>query len=273
MTVLVRGSFDDLKSRHMRFLEEAARRGPVHLLLRDDQAVEALQGKAPKFPLAEREYFLRAVRYVDRVTPVGLPLQADALPGSHIDSPATWVVGEADDSGAKREFCECQGLEYCVIRDADLAGFPESTPEEPCGGPTARKKVLVTGCYDWFHTGHVRFFEEVSELGELYVVVGHDANIQLLKGEGHPMFPAEERRYMVGSIRFVHQALIATGDGWLDAEPEIKRIRPDIYAVNEDGDKPVKREYCEALGIEYRVLKRLPRPGLPKRQSTDLRGF
>jgi hypothetical protein len=67
--------------------------------------------------------------------------------------------------------------------------------------------------------------------------------------------------------------LISSGDGWLDAEPEILQIKPDIYAVNEDGDRPEKREYCEANGIEYRVLKRTPKEGLPRRQSTDLRGF
>jgi hypothetical protein len=71
----------------------------------------------------------------------------------------------------------------------------------------------------------------------------------------------------------VTQALVATGSGWLDAEPEIRAIRPDIYAVNEDGDKPEKREFCKANGIDYVVLRRVPRPGLPKRTSTDLRGF
>ncbi len=30
---------------------------------------------------------------------------------------------------------------------------------------------------------------------------------------------------------------------------------------------------AEKLGIEYLVLKRTPAPGLPKRSSTDLRGF
>ena len=43
--------------------------------------------------------------------------------------------------------------------------------------------------------------------------------------------------------------------------------------MNEDGDKPVKREYCERRGIEYVVLKRVPKAGLPRRESTDLRGF
>ena len=136
-----------------------------------------------------------------------------------------------------------------------------------------RKKIVATGCYDWFHTGHVRFTEEVSAYGDLYVIVGHDANIRLLKGEGHPLIPEAERRYVVGSIKYVKQALISSGEGWLDADPEIQRLKPDIYAVNEDGDKGGKREYCEKLGIEYLVLKRAPAPGLPKRSSTDLRGF
>jgi glycerol-3-phosphate cytidylyltransferase-like family protein len=78
---------------------------------------------------------------------------------------------------------------------------------------------------------------------------------------------------MVQSIRFVTEALISTGHGWLDAEPEIQRVKPDIYAVNEDGDKGGKREYCEKHGIEYLVLKRIPAPGLPWRSSTNLRGF
>ena len=80
-------------------------------------------------------------------------------------------------------------------------------------------------------------------------------------------------RYMVGSIRYVAQALISTGHGWLDAEPEIERLKPDIYAVNEDGDKPEKRTYCREHGIEYVVLKRLPKAGLPRRESTKMRGF
>ena len=137
-----------------------------------------------------------------------------------------------------------------------------------------KKKVIVTGCYDWLHTGHVRFFEEVAEYGDVYAVVGNDANVALLKGAGHPQFPEDERRFVVGSLKYVKQALVATGSGWLDAEPEIQRIKPDIYAVNEDGNKPQKREYCEQHGIQYLVLKRLPKPGLTARvSSTGLRGF
>ncbi|MBN2296910.1 MAG: adenylyltransferase/cytidyltransferase family protein [Pirellulales bacterium] len=156
-----------------------------------------------------------------------------------------------------------------MIDEEALRGYPLDPPDVA----SAKKKVLVTGCFDWFHSGHVRFFEEVAELGDLFVVVGHDDNIKLLKGESHPMFPAEQRRYMVGSVRLVKQAFVSSGNGWLDAEPEIERIEPDIYAVNQDGDRPEKLDYCRTHGIEYRVLQRRPKEGLPKRESTHLRGF
>jgi len=152
----------------------------------------------------------------------------------------------------------------------EVAMAPPPAPSSPSG---PRKKIVVTGTYDWLHSGHVRFFEEVSALGDLYVMVGNDANIRLLKGEGHPLLPQKERRYMVGSIKFVKQSLISSGTGWLDADPEIKILRPDIYAVNEDGDRGGKREYCRQHGIEYLVLQRQPAAGLPRRSSTGLRGF
>jgi cytidyltransferase-like protein len=268
--VVVAGSFDNLRSRHLRFLEEAARLGQVQVLVWDDEAVRAATGQLPKFPLTERLYVLQAVRYVDRVAAVSGPLDPQALPPIPDAQSSIWVVPAVDDTPQKRSYCSSRGLGYHVVADRDTAGFPPAltvTPQAP------RKKVVVTGCYDWFHSGHVRFFEEVSELGELYVVVGSDANVALLKGEGHPLFPQDERRYMVQSIRCVTQALVSSGQGWMDAEPEMALIRPDLYAVNEDGDQPEKREFCRAHGLEYVVLKRTPKEGLPRRQSTDLRGF
>jgi glycerol-3-phosphate cytidylyltransferase-like family protein len=87
------------------------------------------------------------------------------------------------------------------------------------------------------------------------------------------MFSQNQRWFVIQSIRYVKQAFIATGSGWLDAEQEIYKIKPEIYAVDEDGDRPEKCEFCQANGIEYVVLKRLPKPGLPRRQSTILCWF
>jgi cytidyltransferase-like protein len=266
--VAVSGAFDDVRSRDLRFLEEAAKVGEVTVWLWSDEAIQKFTGKAPKFPLAERLYFLNAVRYISGVEESAPNTSADELPAGI--SADIWVDCESSTNPTRAEFCKRNGITYRVIKSEEMNGFPEPPPMP---GAVGRKKVVATGCYDWFHSGHVRFCEEVSSYGDLYVIVGHDANIRLLKGEGHPLLSQEERRYVVGSIKYVKQALISTGDGWLDADPEIKRLKPDIYAVNEDGDKGGKREYCEKNGIEYLVLQRTPAPGLPKRSSTDLRGF
>jgi cytidyltransferase-like protein len=271
-SIVVSGSFDNLQSHHVRFLEEAARLGAVHVLLWSDLAVANLQGQPPRFPEQERQYLLASIRYVTGVSLSNANITADTLPTIERVKPDQWVIDEADDNPSKRAFCQDSGIAYRAIPQAQLAGFPPVILDSQTRVP-GRKKVVVTGCYDWFHSGHVRFFEEVSALGDLYVVVGHDENVRLLKGPGHPLFPQDERRYMVQSIRFVTQALVSSGSGWMDAEPEIAMLKPDSYAVNEDGDKPEKREFCRQHGLEYIVLKRTPKGGLPRRQSTDLRGF
>ncbi|MBN2559417.1 MAG: adenylyltransferase/cytidyltransferase family protein [Phycisphaerae bacterium] len=272
--IIVSGAFDNMRSRDVRFLQETARLGLLSVLLWNDAVCRALTGTEPRFPLPERLYYLQALRYVSRVHVVEKLGDADAVPSVLDVQPRTWVVRISEDTPGKRTFCHERGLDYRVVTPEQLAGFPADTPAlDAAGRQPTRKKVIVTGCYDWFHTGHIRFFEECSELGDLYVVVGHNANIRLLKGEGHPMFGQDERRYMVGSIRYVTEALISTGTGWMDAAPQVDEIRLDIYAANEDGDKPEKRQFCAEHDVEYVVLKRLPKPGLPRRESTYLRGF
>jgi cytidyltransferase-like protein len=266
--IILSGGFDDIRARDLRLLQEAAKLGDVTVLLWPDATLEKKHGRQPKFPLAERRYFLNAVRYVSRVLVADGTDDIDSLPENLRDG--LWVDAEATFNSARKKFAAENKIPCRIFAADELTGFPEPRPEPSAAG---RKKVVATGCYDWFHSGHVRFCEEVSAYGDLYLIVGHDANIRLLKGEGHPLLSQEERRYVVGSIRFVKQALISTGDGWLDADPEIRKLKPDIYAVNEDGDKGGKREYCQRLGMEYLVLKRTPAPGLPKRSSTDLRGF
>jgi cytidyltransferase-like protein len=266
--VVVSGGFDDLRSRDLRLLQEAARLGELTVLLWPDAALEKRAGRAPKLPLAERRYFLSAVRYVGKVVEADAGADFDSLPERL--RAGIWVDCAPTANAAREQFAADHRIAYRVFSADELSGFPEPPPMPSAPG---RKKIIATGCYDWFHSGHVRFCEEVSAYGDLYVCLGNDANVRALKGEGHPLLSQEERRYVVGSIRFVKQALITSGEGWLDAEPEIRRLQPDIYAVNEDGDRGGKREYCEQHGIEYLVLKRTPAPGLPRRSSTDLRGF
>ena len=202
--------------------------------------LEKFTGKTPKFPLAERLYFLNAVRYVSHVIEAAPQTHPDALPCDV--RPDLWVDEPTLTNAARQKFAVQKGITYRVLTEPELAGFPAPPPMPSAPG---RRKVVATGCYDWFHSGHVRFTEEASAYGDLYVCLGSDKNVELLKGKGHPLLCEQERRYVVGSIKYVKQALITTGSGWVDADPEIRRLKPDIYVVNEDGDKGGKREYCQ----------------------------
>ena len=134
---------------------------------------------------------------------------------------------------------------------------------------STRKRVMMSGCVDLMHSGHVACFAEASKLGDLYFCLGSDKNIELLKHK--PMIPEQERLYMVKAIRYVHDVRISRGSGDLDWLTEVDDIKPDIFFVNEDGDRPAKREACQRLGIKYVVGKREPAEGLEARSSTDLK--
>ena len=129
------------------------------------------------------------------------------------------------------------------------------------------KIVMVSGCYDLLHAGHVAFFKTAAQYGKLHVYVGQDQNIKLLKGKA-PYFSQEERRYMVRAVRFVEKANIASGSGMLDFEPDMKELKPDIFLVNSDGFTPDKKRICEENGVELVVLERIPEEGLPARSSS-----
>lgn len=131
-------------------------------------------------------------------------------------------------------------------------------------------KVFVSGCFDVLHSGHIRFFEEASQYGDLYVSIGSDKTVEELKHR-KPLYNEEERLYMVSAIRFVHQAFIAKGSGKLDFLQELKEIKPDVFFVNNDGDSPEKQAAIENLGIRYIVSNRIPKDLFPVRSTTSIR--
>jgi cytidyltransferase-like protein len=132
------------------------------------------------------------------------------------------------------------------------------------------KKVLVSGCFDMLHSGHVEFFREAAQHGDVYVALGSDKTVFDLKGR--TTFNSEqERLFMVKSVSFVKDAFISSGWGILDFEAELRVMMPDCFVVNADGHIPEKRDLCRELGIEYIILERKPHSGLAARSTTELR--
>ena len=132
------------------------------------------------------------------------------------------------------------------------------------------KKVFVSGCYDLLHSGHIEFFRQAAQYGDLYVGIGSDATILQYKNH-RTLYPEQERLFMVQSIKYVKEAYINKGTGVMDFVPTVEMLKPDRFVVNADGSSEEKRRFCEERNIEYIVLERTPAKGLNARSSTDIK--
>lgn len=132
------------------------------------------------------------------------------------------------------------------------------------------RKVFVSGCYDLLHSGHVEFFQQAARYGDLYVGIGSDSTYLEYKHR-RPMFPQEERLFMVKNIKAVKDAYINEGSGIMDFIPTLDIVKPDVFVVNADGGSEEKRRLCRERGIEYVELQRTPHEGLAARSSSALK--
>lgn len=132
------------------------------------------------------------------------------------------------------------------------------------------KKVFVSGCYDLLHSGHIEFFRQAAEYGDLYVGIGSDATYLDYKHR-KPMFPEDERLFMVKAVRYVKEACVNEGSGVIDFLPSLDRFKPDILVVNAEGGSEEKRKLCAERGMEYIELQRTPHEGLQARSSSSLK--
>lgn len=133
-----------------------------------------------------------------------------------------------------------------------------------------KNKVFVSGCFDLLHSGHVAFFKEAAQYGDVFVGIGSDKTIEELKGR-KTINSELERLYMAKAVRYVTDAWINRGSGLMDFEQDILDFEPDLFIVNEDGHSPIKNEFCAEHNIKYAVLNRIPDTQLLPRSTTDYR--
>lgn len=107
-------------------------------------------------------------------------------------------------------FVKLKSVDYQYITKTTYSGFYPDCSEND--NKQMAKKVFVSGCYDLLHSGHVEFFQQASRYGDLYVGIGSDATYLEYKHR-KPMFPQEERLFMVKNIKAVKDAYINEGSG------------------------------------------------------------
>lgn len=122
------------------------------------------------------------------------------------------------------------------------------------------KIVLVGGCFDVLHLGHVIFLEKAKKLGDkLIVLLESDENIRKEKGNNRPINNQENRAKMLMSLKVVDEVIklpeMKTDEEYVAL---IKKILPSIIAIT-DGDKRLiqKKEQAKIIGAKLVVVTKL----------------
>ena len=125
-------------------------------------------------------------------------------------------------------------------------------------------KVIVycDGSFDLPHAGHILFFEDCKGLGDVLIVgVGTDIGIRKRKGEGRPILNQDIRLKTIDSFKSVDYAFLNKLPHYRNMLSQLddcfKKLRPDIYVVNEDAfDIGYREKISKKHGVKLAVLKR-----------------
>ena len=109
-------------------------------------------------------------------------------------------------------------------------------------------KVLVTGCFDVVHIGHIRMLEHAKSLGTtLFVAIDDDERVKKDKGESRPFNNVLERKEFLLALKPVDNVVIFSSD--IDLEEVCRIYKPDIRVVGGDwyGKNIVGAKYCKKV--------------------------
>jgi len=121
-----------------------------------------------------------------------------------------------------------------------------------------RKVVLAKGAFDLLHYGHVYYLANAKKAGgdkaKLVVVVARDGTVERLKG-AKPVFPEDQRRALVESLKVVDEAILGYED--MDMLKVIEKVKPDIVALGYDEEKVEERlrELIAEKNLNVKVVR------------------
>lgn len=126
-----------------------------------------------------------------------------------------------------------------------------------------KNKVLVGGCFDLLHFGHIDFLRQAKGLGDhLVVALESDENVRKTKGESRPIHPQSQRKEMLAALLHVDEVIELppmNTDGEYVAL--VKQIAPSVIATTEGDPILAKKErHAESVGARLVVIPKIHTP-------------
>jgi D-beta-D-heptose 7-phosphate kinase/D-beta-D-heptose 1-phosphate adenosyltransferase len=93
-------------------------------------------------------------------------------------------------------------------------------------------RVLVNGCFDILHSGHLKLLRAAKSIGVVCVAIDSDARVQQLKGLNRPINNCFRRVEMLEALRYVDYAVVFHSDAEL--RQIIQEWKPDFMVKGSD---------------------------------------
>lgn len=121
--------------------------------------------------------------------------------------------------------------------------------------------VLVGGCFDILHAGHIKFLTLAKKQGDiLFVLLESDKNVRKLKGEDRPINQQMDRAIVLSSLTYVdYIVLLSQISKNRQYDDIIRSLNPDVLATteNEEVNRHLERQAKEVKARIIYVTKRI----------------
>jgi rfaE bifunctional protein nucleotidyltransferase chain/domain len=125
------------------------------------------------------------------------------------------------------------------------------------------KTVLVGGCFDLLHYGHIVFLKKAKSFGDkLIVALEADENVRKMKGPTRPIHNQNQRALMLETLKVVDQIIklppMLKDQDYADL---VKRVKPNVIAVTEgDPSLSKKTSHAQNVGAKIEIIAKVKTP-------------
>lgn len=113
--------------------------------------------------------------------------------------------------------------------------------------------VLVGGCFDILHVGHIKFLGQAKKAGDsLVVFLESDDSVRQIKGEGRPINSQEDRAQVLSALAVVDYIIcLPKKMADHDYDQLLVKLKPDILATTRgDPHRHHKERQAKLIGAK-----------------------
>ena len=120
----------------------------------------------------------------------------------------------------------------------------------------SKKIVLVGGCFDILHPGHIIFLKKAKQTGDILIVLlESDKKVRALKGRNRPVQTQKDRAKVLSALRYVDQVIcLPFMEHEFQYDQLIAKIKPDIIATTRGYPNNCHKRTADLVGAKLKYV-------------------